>query len=172
MGARRNDIAAQSGRPYSLQNARAFCRSRGFRQRTLLIRRAWGLGCGPCRAIAYLGGVPQVVGPEVGKAWGSMRLLFGMRRFADRRERRRGQQPRGGLHWATISCGGACPCGCSRCRPRSPLPGMTRPEDLFDVAGDFAETVSHRCIHLLRARQEGFQDMRRFPEGMTAPSSA
>lgn len=38
-----------------------------------------------------------------------------------------------------------------------------------DVPGDFAETVPDRCIHLFRARQEGFQDTRRFPEGMTSP---
>lgn len=64
-----------------------------------------------------------------GQNLGVMRLLFGRLRLADRRERRRGQQPRGGLHWATISCGGACPCGCSRCRPRSPLPGMKKSEN-------------------------------------------
>ena len=40
---------------------------------------------------------------------------------------------------------------------------------LLDVFGDFTETVPDRCIHLFRARQEGFQDARRFPEGMTCP---
>lgn len=35
------------------------------------------------------------------------------------------------------------------------------------VLGDFAQSFAHRCIHLLSARQEGFQDTRRFPEGMT-----
>jgi hypothetical protein len=44
-----------------------------------------------------------------GQNLGVMRLLFGGRRFAERRERRRGRQPGGGLDWATITCGGACP---------------------------------------------------------------
>jgi hypothetical protein len=66
---------------------------------------------------------------------GGPRPFFGTRQLADRRERRRGQRPPGGLPWATISCGVAFPCGCCRCRPRSPLPGMKRSDGLFDVAG-------------------------------------
>ena len=38
-----------------------------------------------------------------------------------------------------------------------------------DVPGDFAKTIPHRCIHLLRTRQEGFQDSCCFPEGMSCP---
>ena len=38
-----------------------------------------------------------------------------------------------------------------------------------DVPGDFAKTIAHRSIHLFRARQEGFQDTRRFPVGMSCP---
>jgi hypothetical protein len=38
-----------------------------------------------------------------GQNLGVMRLLFGRLRLADRRERRRGEQPPGGLPWVTIS---------------------------------------------------------------------
>ena len=38
-----------------------------------------------------------------------------------------------------------------------------------DVPGDFAKTIAHRCIHLLRTRQEGFQDAHHFPVGMSCP---
>lgn len=38
-----------------------------------------------------------------------------------------------------------------------------------DLPGNSTQSIAHRCVHLLRARQKGFQDTRRFPEGMTRP---